>query len=116
MLDIVDERNPAPVDIENIPWFIRFHISWCRISSINSININKEILLSEAMIFFGWELSRKSQISTDSSGAEVTWERGIILYGFQLSCILRYHHKILMILVKRYTVYPDTQCFSCDDV
>ena len=52
MLDIVDERNPAPVDIENIPWFIRFHTSWCRISSIKCININKEILMSEAMIFF----------------------------------------------------------------
>ena len=37
----VDGRNPAPVDMVNIPLFTRFYICqvarWCRISSINSI-------------------------------------------------------------------------------
>ena len=36
----VDGRNPAPVDIQNIPWFLGFHVMYnlqCRISSINNI-------------------------------------------------------------------------------
>ena len=35
----VDGRNPAPVDMVNIPVFSRFYIyaRWCRISSINSM-------------------------------------------------------------------------------
>ena len=33
----VDVRNPAPVDMETIPFLIGFqHHRWCRISSINS--------------------------------------------------------------------------------
>ena len=39
----VDGRNPAPVDMVNIPLFIRFHIfmhvGWSRISSINSMGV-----------------------------------------------------------------------------
>ena len=40
--DTVDGRNPAPVDMENIPLFtvIVFFLNWCRISSIKSISQN----------------------------------------------------------------------------
>ena len=35
----VDGRNPAPVDMENLPLFSRFiHLRWCRTSSIHSSN------------------------------------------------------------------------------
>ena len=39
--DTVDGRNPAPVDMENLPVFIGLYLSrWCRISSINSTIID----------------------------------------------------------------------------
>ena len=39
MNDTVDGRNPAPVDMVNVPFFTVqgfIHVGWCRISSINS--------------------------------------------------------------------------------
>ena len=52
----VDGRNPAPVDIVNIPLFTGFHTCWV-VSRISSINSNKGIVnppkLSDSFNFLG---------------------------------------------------------------
>jgi len=48
LFDTVDGRNPAPVDMVNIPLLAGFYTKWCRISSING-----NVLKSYSCLFVG---------------------------------------------------------------
>ena len=76
----VDGRNPAPVDMVNIPFTTFIHVRWCRISAINStellsIMFNPQIprhLFEVAMLWI--ECRPPSQcLSLTSLGIPATW-------------------------------------------